>query len=173
LPRGIESKPFDPGDYTVEQTRIDPQALKAAIDTALEHYRQADLALAPFLVYLTPEERGRVPTPPDAFPEAARKLTENISGEPELAQMTGFDGEAVIEDLENVNQLARLRAYSDDLARRVADSRLRWLGEAYVTCLNAYGAARGLLSIKPAFGKIVDALKGIFGGGRRKNAAED
>jgi hypothetical protein len=87
--------------------------------------------------------------------------------------MTGFNGTAVLDDLENVNQLARLRAYSDDLARRVADSRLRWLGEAYVTCLNAYGAARGLLSIKPAFSKIVDALKGIFGGGRPKGTTED
>lgn len=157
----------------MQQSRTDHQALKAAIDRAMEHYRRADAELAPFLVHATAEERSRIPNPPDAFPEAARKLDESIATEPDFARLVGYDGPAVIEDLDNVNQLARLRAYVDDLDRRVADTRLHWLGEAYVSCLNAYGAARAMLSIKPALAKIVDAFRGIFGGGGRRKAGTD
>ena len=61
-----------------------------------------------------------------------------------------------------------MRDHVDFLDRRLSDAKLRWLGEAYVATLNAYGVALGALGIKPALARVVDALRSIFKGGRRK-----
>jgi hypothetical protein len=148
-------------------SRVNSQAFAAAVAHSLALRKQADDVLAPFLVNLTEEQRRSMARPSDAFPDRARRVAEGMSEFPDVALAAGYDPEEVLEDLENINQIARLQDQADAFQRRLADSRLVWLWESFSATLAVYNVARTLVKTKPALSRIVDALKSIFSGGRR------
>jgi|JI10StandDraft_1071094.scaffolds.fasta_scaffold268236_2 hypothetical protein len=150
-------------------SRVNTQAFAAAVAHSLALRKQADDVLAPFLVDLTEEQRRSLSRPADAFPDRARRVAEGMGEFSEVALAAGYDREEVLEDLDNVNQIARLQDHTDAFQRRLADTRLVWLSEAYSATLAVYNVARTLVKTKPALSRIIDALKSIFSSRRRSD----
>lgn len=126
----------------MEQTRVNPADLQAALTQAQEHARQIIALLQPFAVRLTDEERATVPRARAGFPDAARALVRGLEVRPDVSQMVRFEGEAVLEDLDNVQALQPLREQLTVIEHMVSDSQLTWTGEAYASCLTAYRVAK-------------------------------
>lgn len=148
----------------MELTRIDTDELKVAVDKARKKVEEALQILDPHLVRLTDKERATTLRARDGFIPAARTLVRESAHHPQLAAAVDFDAEAVTEDLDNVEVLGSIENLSEKLHQLVADSRLRWLAEAYQPSLQLYGVAKVAAKQDGALRTIVDAMAEIFPG---------
>jgi hypothetical protein len=126
----------------MQSTRVDTKKLKAAIKVASEHLDEASAALAPFTAILTDADRAAMPRAREGFGEAGRALARAAAGHPEIAAVSGFDAEAITEDLDNVRELSPLVEQVAELSKRLSDTRLAWLAEAWVPSLAMYAVAK-------------------------------
>lgn len=122
--------------------KIDNTKLKVAAQTAQTKMEEALSALQKYFVIIREEERMAMSKPKKDFPNVARHFVEVMKDYNEVAQFAGYDGAAVIEDLDNVAMLDNLLKLSDRLSQSIADSRLAWLAEAYDMTLLGYHAAK-------------------------------
>ena len=155
----------------MEYTRVDTKKLKAAIDKAVDHIQQAKAALDPYLGALTDDERASLAHPPTAFSVAGRALARAAVDHPEVAAVSGYDSDAVIEDLDNTAALAPLLERLSELTRLVGDTRLTWLSEAWVPSLALYAVAKVKARTDGAIRALVDPLAGVFAAPRRRSKA--
>lgn len=148
-------------------TRVDTKKLRAAIEKAVSHIDQAKAALQPFLANMTDEQKGTLAHPRAAFPAAGRTLARAAVEHPEVAAVSEFDAEAVVEDLDNAEALAPVVEKLSELTRLVGDTRLLWLSEAYVPSLALYAVAKVKAKTNGAIRTIVDPLAEVFATVRR------
>ena len=148
-------------------TRVDTKKLKAGIEKAVGHLEQAKAALTPFLSTMTDDERGSLAHPRAAFPAAGRALARAAVDHPEVAAVSAFDAEAVVEDLDNAEAIAPVVEKLNELTRLVGDTRLLWLSEAWVPSLALYAVAKVKSKTDGAIRTIVDPLAEVFATARR------
>lgn len=147
--------------------------LHAAAEKAAGYIQQAEQALKPFLTVMTDAERGTLAHPLSAFPPAGRTLARAAADHPEVAAVSEFDAEAVVEDLDNVEALAPVIEKLNQLQRLVADTRLLWLSEAWVPSLALYAVAKVKAKTNGALRSIVDPLAAVFSTPRRRAKKPD
>lgn len=155
----------------MEYTRVDTTQLKKAVDQAMAKIAEARKILDGSLILMTDAERVATPRTRSEFPKAGRALARAMVSHPEAAKVAGFDSEAVTEDLDNAEVLASLDETLEDFARRVADTRLSWLAEAYVPSLAAYGVAKVLARTDGELRSAIHPMAQVFAT-RRTAAAE-
>ena len=149
-------------------TRVDTKKLTAAVAKAVNHLQEAKTALEPFIEVLTDAERASLAHPPTAFAAAGRTLARAAADHPEVAAVSEFDSEAVLEDLDNVLVLAPALEKLVELSRLVGDTRLLWLAQAWAPSLALYAVAKVKAKTNGALRTIVDPLAAVFSGpGRR------
>jgi vacuolar-type H+-ATPase subunit I/STV1 len=146
----------------MESTRINTKKLNVAVAKATKKIEEANALLAPYLVLLTENERARMPRAREGFSPVGRSLVRAIAEHPEVATASGFEAKAVVEDLDNVEALAPLVEKVSELGRRLADSRLTWLAEAWVPSLTAYGVAKALSKSNAALRTVIAPLAEMF-----------
>lgn len=151
----------------MEFTRVDAKKLKAAVEKAMGHLDQAKAALNPYVANLTDDQRGSLAHPRASFPAAGRTLARAAIDHPEVAAVSDFDAEAVVEDLDNAEALAPVLEKLNELNRLVADTRLLWLSEAWVPSLALYAVAKVKAKTNGAIRTIVDPLAEVFATIRR------
>ncbi|MFO0586916.1 MAG: hypothetical protein U0441_05230 [Polyangiaceae bacterium] len=151
----------------MEFTRVDTKKLKAAIEKAVSHIDQAKAALQPYLANMTDEQRGTLAHPRASFPTAGRALARAALEHPEVAAVSDFEAEAVVEDLDNSEALAPMLEKLSDLNRLVSDTRLLWLSEAWVPSLALYAVAKVKAKTNGAIRTVVDPLADVFATVRR------
>jgi hypothetical protein len=152
----------------MQYTRIDTAKLTAAVQQAIVKIDEAAALLAPFAVIISAEERASTLRPREAFPAAGRALARAVADYPGIGAASGFDGAAVNEDLDNAEALAPLVEKLTELSRRVDDSKLVWLAEAWVPSLAAYGVAKVAARANAALRTVVAPLAEIFATHRAK-----
>lgn len=148
-------------------TRVDTKKLKAAIEKAVSHVDQAKAALSPYLSTMTDAERNSLAHPRAAFPPAGRTLARAAVDHPEVAAVSDFDAEAVVEDLDNAEALAPVLEKLSELTRLVGDTRLLWLSEAWVPSLALYAVAKVKAKANGAIRTVVEPLADVFATVRR------
>ena len=151
-------------------TRIDTAKLKLAAEQAAKKIEEANELLAPYLVVLSDQERAKIPRTRDGFDEATRSLSRGIEGHANVIAATDFDGEAVIEDLDNVKLLTPVLEKAVELNQRIADSQLVWRAKAWTPALMAYGVAKVLAKTNASLRSVVDPLAAIFASYRARAA---
>lgn len=138
------------------------QLVIAALDAATGRFK-------PFAATLTKRDRQRVLRPPHAFPDAARAMVEMASADaPELAAACRFDGEAVLENLDNAALLVPLIARLKALTRAVEDTRMLWLSDAYRGALPLYRVASARAVDDAALESVMAPLHDVFLAARRR-----
>lgn len=152
----------------MESTRIDTAKLDAAVEKANKKLDEVFEILAPFISALTEDERASLLRPRDGFAAGARQLVRDAKGHADLVKAVDFNGEAVLEDLANVDVLDRLAGRSERLQRLIADGRLRWLHEAYQPSLLLYNMAKIGARVDGSLRALADSLAHLFPAGRRK-----
>jgi len=156
----------------MKYTRIDTEELKTAAAKAAKKIDEATTILAPFLVVISEQERASTPRAREGFPDAGRKLSRAIVDHPKIAAASEYDGEAVNEDLDNVEALSPVVEKLAELTRRVTDSKLVWLAEAWVPSLTAYGVAKVAAKANAALRTVIAPLAEIFATARSKKVDE-
>lgn len=151
-------------------TRVDTKKLKTAVEKATGHIEQAAQALKPFLVVLTDDARASTQRARDGFPDAGRTLASAMTSHPTVAAASGFEADAVVEDLDNVAVLKPLAAQVAELSQLLADSTLTWLAEAWVPSLAAYAVAKVQAKTNGALRALVDPIAAIFATNRAQAA---
>jgi hypothetical protein len=151
-------------------TRVDTAKLKLAVDKAAKKIDEANDVLAPYLLVLSDQERAKIARTRDGFDEATRSLARGIEGHANVIAATDFDGEAVIEDLDNIKILTPMLEKTMELNQRIIDSQLVWRGEAWVPALLAYGVAKVLSRTNAALRSVVDPLAAVFATHRTRAA---
>lgn len=81
---------------------------------------------------------------------------------PEIAAATAYDGEAVLEDLDNATALTPIVEKIAELDQRISDTRLSWLAEAWVPSLAAYAVAKVRAKSDGALRTVVDPMAAVF-----------
>jgi len=152
-------------------TRVDTKKLMTALAKAEDHIDQAHAVLSPYLAVLTGADRLSTPRPPLTFPEAGRSLSRSISGRPEIAAATEYDGDAVLEDLDNAAALVAVDEKLTELCQRIVDTRLTWLAEAWVPSLAVYAVAKVRAKTDGALRTVVEPMAAVFAT-RRSRAAK-
>ncbi|AUX48573.1 uncharacterized protein SOCE26_101110 [Sorangium cellulosum] len=84
-------------------TRIDTADLELATAKARKKIEEAFALLAPYLVVLNDAERAAMPRARDGFEQATRSLWRAMAEHPAVASAAGFQSEAVLEDLSNLD----------------------------------------------------------------------
>lgn len=151
-----------------QPNRLDSKALKATADRVATKLDEVYDTLDKLLELLTPEERQAVLNPPASFLSAGKTLARAAIDHPIIAQSTGYDPKAVLEDLENVEILAPVAEKAAKVTQLLADARLAWLHEAYVPSLQVYGVAKVIAKSNAAVQQLVDPLGDVFGVGRER-----
>jgi hypothetical protein len=146
----------------MELTRVDTVKLKAAVEGAVKKIDEAFALLEPYLVVLSDQERAKTPRARDGFGEAATSLSRAIADHPNIAATAGFDAEAVLEDLANVREIQPLIEKLTELHKRVADSKLVWLAEAWIPSLTAYAVAKAVSKTNAALRTVIAPLAEMF-----------
>ncbi len=144
--------------------RIDSTALSAAVDQATVKLSEIEVLLSPFLELIDEQTRASQLRPRDGFQEAIQTSIRALEDFPTVAQVAGFEQEAVLEDVNNVEALKPLVERMNELAQRLSDSRLVWLSQAFAPSLVLYQVARGLLRTTPGLRAVVDPLSALFPG---------
>jgi hypothetical protein len=155
----------------MDMTRVNTEKLTAAVEKATKKIEEAEALLAPFLVMLTERERATMLRTRDGFPEAGRQLARAIVKHPKIAAASGFEADAVTEDIANVEAIAQLGERTSALAQRLADSRLTWLAEAWAPSLAAYAMAKVGAKTDGELAAVVEPLATIFATHRAHKAA--
>ena len=143
-------------------TRVDSNELQSAIDKATQLIQEAAELLAPYLVILTEEERRSTPRPREGFHQAGSDLSHAMGQHPKVASVTDYDASAVQEDLRNVALISPIFGRVEELSRRLADSRLTWLAEAWVPSLAAYAVAKVVARRDGTLRQLISPLAKIF-----------
>jgi hypothetical protein len=154
----------------MKTTRINTTELKTAVGIAVEHINQAHAVLKPFAVTLTDDERATTPRVRDGFTAAGRSLARAVTGHTDICTCVGYDAAAVNEDLDNVEALAPLAEKVAELNRGIADSRLTWTAEAYVSSLAVYAVAKVRARTDGAMKAVVEPLSEVLATHRQKKA---
>lgn len=125
----------------MDPTRVDTKKLTKALTTAAQNIADAQKALAPFLVLLTPEERLKTLKPGDEALEAVREAATNLTKPAFEAIVTTakVDLPAIQEDVVNRQLLGDFIRQVEALASRLDDTKLVWGAEAYGGTLQGYG----------------------------------
>jgi hypothetical protein len=92
---------------------------------------------------------------------------------PDIASLTGYSADAVLEDLNNVELIDPLLPRLEALAQRVSDSRLQWLAEAQEPTLAAYAVAKTLAKRDGSLAAIIEPLKKVLSNSRKAEEAEE
>ncbi|MFO0589034.1 MAG: hypothetical protein U0441_15900 [Polyangiaceae bacterium] len=142
------------------------------MQNANKKLEEALQALAAVLPLLPAAERASIPRVRTDFPGGARKLSQTTKDHPELVSFTGYDGEAVVEDLDNVDALAPLELPLNEIVQRVADAKLLWLGEAYVPSLALYNVAKVRAAKDGKLAQSIKPLAEVFATTRKKSEPE-
>ena len=145
----------------MDYTRVDTKKLSAAITKAIELVKKADEAVGDVLELLTPTERAALPKPHEGFAAAARLVADSTDLDG-LKDVAGYDGEAVHEDLANVEAVDKLSPALAKLTQRVADSRLLWLAEAYSMNAELYRLAKARAKSDAVVAKAIEPLAAHF-----------
>jgi len=145
-----------------ELTRVDTEALRSKIEQVSIQIESIMDDLTE-LVVIGADDRSTLFRPPAAFSGAARELAKLMNAHPDIAETTGYDAEAVEEDLDNVDILAPLEGSLTELMQRIQDSRLLWLAEAFVQSAAAYKVARALSQSRPELRRLIQTLAPVFG----------
>ena len=146
----------------MEPTRIDSAKLKTAVAKAEKKVDEALAELASLLVVMTDADRASVPRTLDGFGPAARQFAQAMKRHPDIAAAVNYDREAVIEDLDNADTLTALAARVGELQRRLADSKLEWLAEAWSPSLAAYAVAQAAARSDGALRDLIAPLAAVF-----------
>ena len=153
--------------------RVDSQALKTAADLAEKKLDEASAALGAYLTLLTVDERRSTLKPPDDFLTKGPELARAARQHPGIAETSGYDPDAVLEDLNNVALLAPVAEKVEHLRQLLADARLAWLAEAFAPSLVVYGVAKEIAKINPEVQKLVSPLSSVFATPRQKQVKQD
>lgn len=151
----------------MQLTRLETKKLKQAVQEALKHLVAARQILTPHLVLLTEAERRDTIRPREAIRAKGREFAREMAAHTEMATAIGYDPEAVIEDLDNVEAIGPLASELDKLTQLVDDSRLTWLAEADEPTRCAYHVAKAGAKVNPNFRPVVDALASLYATTRR------
>jgi hypothetical protein len=149
-------------------TRLQTQKLQKAVDLAQKKLDEATQALEPCLVLLTDAVRATIPRVRSDFPAGAREFAAGSADFPEVVGATGYDADAVVEDLDNAQAIEPLGAKVARLQQMLDDSRLEWLAEAYVPTLELYGVAKVRAKSDPRLARAIRPLAKVFATPRRK-----
>lgn len=152
----------------MEYTRIETGKLTTAVEKALKKIEEARAIVEPYLVLLTDAERAGTQRAREGFPEAGRKLARAMIKHPNIAAVTSFDSDAVVEDLNNVAALNPIGEAIESFARTIADSKLTWMAEAWVPSLAVYSVAKTGAKQNAAMSELLDPLAPIFATQRAK-----
>jgi hypothetical protein len=150
----------------MELTRTDTQKLSHALTTAQAKLDEAIQILDGALVHLTEAQRASLLRAPRDFPRAGRSLARVMLDHPNVAALTEFDSDSVVEDLENVALLDPIEEKSAHISQLIADSRLLWLAEAYSPSLSAYAVAKAVAKKDARLAEVIRPLATIFGSRR-------
>jgi hypothetical protein len=151
-------------------TRIDTAELELATAKARKKIDEAFALLAPYLVVLNEAERAAMPRARDGFEQATRSLCRAMADHPAVAAAAGFESEAVLEDLNNLDVIRPFFERVEELWQRLADSRLAWAAEAWSPALVAYGVAKAASDVNPALRTVTAPLAKIFATRRARGA---
>jgi hypothetical protein len=155
----------------MELSRVDSAALRIAMQevrTGLDKIREL---LRPVLVVdLTDADRAETLRAPVRLPDAGRDLAVLARQRPHLANACGYEPEAVIEDLDNLDLLAGVGELLHELKVWVDDSKLVWSAEAYQQSLTMYNVAKALAKTDGSVRTLVDPMAALFGTRRRARA---
>ncbi|WP_437675552.1 hypothetical protein [Sorangium sp. So ce131] len=152
-------------------TRIDTADLELATTKARKKIEEAFTLLAPYLVVLNDAERAAMPRAREGFEQATRSLCRAMAEHPAVATAAGFQSEAVLEDLNNLDVIRPFFERVEELWQRLADSRLAWAAEAWSPSLVAYGVAKAASEVNPALRTVTGPLAKIFA--TRRSRAEE
>lgn len=150
----------------MEPTRIGTKKLAATLTKVQAKLDEAAALLDPLLVHLTEQQRGSLLRAPKAFPKAGYTLARLMVDHPNVAALTEFDSEAVVEDLDNTVLLDPIEEKAAHISQLIADSRLLWLAEAYAPSLGAYGVAKAAAKKDARLADVIKPLAEIFGSRR-------
>lgn len=154
-------------------TRLNSTEFQTAIDKATQHIQEAFDILAPYLVILTEDERRSMPRARDGFLQAGSDLSHAMTQHPKVAAVTAYDSEAIQEDLRNVAILSPLFGRVEELSRRLSDSRLTWLAEAWIPSLAAYAVAKVVARQDGALRQLITPLSRIFAINRQSSTSDE
>jgi hypothetical protein len=121
---------------------------------------------------LNDAERASMPRAREGFEQATKSLCRAMVEHPAVATAAGFDSEAVIEDLNNLDVIRPVFERVEELRLRLADSRLAWSAEAWSPSLVAYGVAKAASEANPALRTVTAPLTRIFATRRARGAEE-
>jgi hypothetical protein len=82
--------------------------------------------------------------------------------------MVRFEGEAVLEDLNNAQALQPLREQLVVIEQMLSDSHLAWTGEAVESCLAAYRVAKVAAKDQGDLGAALEPLAGVLASRRER-----
>jgi hypothetical protein len=159
-------------EATMKLTRLDSTELKTAVDKAMQHINEAFKILAPYLVILTEEERRSMARAREGFQQAGNDLAYAMGQYPKVAAVTGYEAEAVQEDLRNVAAISPIFGVVEEFSQRLSDSRLTWLAEAWVPSLAAYAVAKVVARQDGALRQLITPLARIFSTNRASSTEE-
>lgn len=141
----------------MEYTRVDSKKLAAAIARVVAALRKADEELDALTVLLTPAARSSLIKPRDGFAAVARAIARSRDLD-DLKAAVGYDSDAVLEDVANVDTISEVEALLAKLKQRLDDSSLLWLSEALGMTLELYGVAKPRARVNAAVAKAIEPL---------------
>jgi hypothetical protein len=153
----------------VKLTRVDPAALRAATEDLRTQLVRLRAVLEPLLVTdLTEEERAETLRPPVRMFDAARDVANNAGEFPHVLAATGYEPQAVLEDLDNHATLAGLAESLEELKQWVGDSRLVWAGEIYQQTLALYNVGQALAKHDGSVRPLIEPVAEVFASRRKR-----
>ena len=154
----------------MELTRVPTKKVKQAVATATKKLEEAREALEDVLVALSDKERESIPRVRTKFPAAARDLAKESAGHPDLVKAVGYDADAIVEDLDNVESLEGLSRILSRIQQLIDDSTLAWSAEAYVPSLQLYGVAKVRASVDGKLAQAIAPMAEVFASPRKRKA---
>lgn len=155
----------------MQPTRIPTKKVKTAVSTATKKLEEVIEVLGDVLVLLADKDRETLPRVRSKFPTAARELAKASSSHPELVKATEYDAEAVIEDLDNVQELEGLTRLLERIQQMVDDSNLAWSAEAYIPSLQLYGVAKVRAAVDGKLAQTIAPMAEMFATSRKRKAS--
>lgn len=153
----------------MDYSRVETAKLKADVDAARQLIEQAEKLLRPHLRPLTDADRRTIPKPRDGYEEGCRAMALAATDFPELAALSGFSAEAVVEDLDNAAALAGISERLENLSQLIIDTRHAWLAEAWVPSLAAYAIAKVKGKTDGRMRALIEPLARVFAVVRRRD----
>lgn len=149
----------------VQTSRVPTAVLRPIVEGATRDLDRIEQTLSALLVVLTAGDRKTIPRTRTGFPAAARVLANLLQTRPEIGAAAGYQGDAVIEDLDNVELVEPLLPRLHALIQRIEDSRLLWLAEAQEPTLAAYGVAKVRAERDGTLAPMIGPLKKVLANG--------